>query len=144
MSARQQLIELMQDALPEAHTNRLARVLDAILSDEGRPLLWTLMDARPVPAADEAWMVEYLKERGVLVAEESDPVLRYIARPTMSLPGDRDPEEFVASGDAQDQLVRAALATCIRMARTALKPQRLWSVRLPDANDGGSEGWGYR
>lgn len=43
--------------------------------------------------------------------------LRYICRPTMSLPGDRDPVDFVLT-DATEHDVRIALAGVMRMAQT--------------------------
>ena len=86
MTAREQLIELMQGgqrAFWEAYEelgaslateihSPMGSVLDAILSDAGRPLLWSLLSLHwyETDRGALANLVEYLKERGVLVQGE--------------------------------------------------------------------------
>jgi hypothetical protein len=56
--------------------------------------------------------------------------LRYVAQPTMGYRSGVDPAEFVWV--AEEAAVRHALATCIRMARTALSPKGEQFLETPD------------
>jgi hypothetical protein len=47
--------------------------------------------------------------------------LRYISSPTMGLPPGREAEEFVRSGDVDDERGLYSLEVCIRTAKMALE-----------------------
>lgn len=70
MTMREQLIELIFRTAVLLDPDEAAGVLDALLSDEGRPLLRALLsgaEVRSMRVPDSLVMVEMLKERGVLV-----------------------------------------------------------------------------
>jgi hypothetical protein len=67
-------------------------------------------------AAAEASLAEARAEN-----ERLRVALRYIARPTMSLPSGADAAEFAMTG-ADERSARVALTTCITMAASALTP----------------------
>lgn len=57
-----------------------------------------------------------------------EEALRYISQPTMGYDGQTDIYEFVQK-QASEQAVRTALATCIRIARTALEKEVGYGVK---------------
>jgi len=108
MTAREQLIELIRLAGEECPEPMAWEgfVLDALLSDAGRPLMqdliWEANDAVPAPETgpewregvmrhlmetdlecDVEWMVEYLRDKGALVPFGSKTIERW----SIVLPG---------------------------------------------------------
>ncbi len=76
---------------------------------------------RELKVANDQWTIE--SKRSIALAakiEKLESTLRYIARPTLGIPDMRDAAEFAKTG-ATDANVRAALATCIVLAKTVLE-----------------------